>query len=166
MTAEITPIVLVAARAENGVIGSHGTLPWPRLEGDLPRFKALTMGKPCIMGRKTWDSLPKKPLVGRTNIVVTRNPAFAAEGAISAASLDDAIALAAKECPSEIMIIGGAEIFAAALPLAARVELTEVHAAPEGDVRLAAFSPPAWREVRREPAGPTHSYVVLERIGL
>lgn len=156
------PITLVVARAENGVIGANGALPW-RLPDDLKRFKQITMGKPCIMGRKTWDSLPKRPLPGRSNIVVTRNPAFAAEGGHIARSLEDALALAEAEHPSEIMVIGGADVFAAALPLASAVQLTEVHDSPAGDVTLPPFLPPAWREVAREKAAPSHSYVLLHR---
>lgn len=156
------PIALVVARAENGVIGAGGGLPW-RLSEDLKRFKRLTLGKPCIMGRKTWESLPKKPLPGRTNIILTRQGDFAADGAAVVRSLDEAIALADQENPSEIMVIGGADIFAAALPRAVRIHLTEVHAAPDGDVRLPAFDPQAWHEVSRETAGSTHSYVTLER---
>jgi len=155
-------ISLVVARAENGVIGAGGGLPW-RLEGDLPRFKQLTLGKPVIMGRKTWDSLPRKPLAGRTNIVLTRDAAFAADGAVVAHNLDAALHLADRDNPSEIMIIGGAEIFAAALPLASTVHLTEVHSAPEGDVVMPAFDREIWEETARLPAGPSHSYVTLKR---
>jgi dihydrofolate reductase len=114
------------------------------------------------MGRKTWDSLPKKPLIGRTNILLTRQPDFAAEGAVVARSLDEAIALGAKENPSEIMVIGGADIFAAALALASRVYLTEVHATPAGDVTMPGFPAATWQEISRETM-PTHSYVLLER---
>jgi len=156
-------ITLVLARADNGVIGAKGGLPW-RLTDDLRRFKQLTLGKPCIMGRKTWDSLPKKPLPGRVNIVVTRSASFTAEGAVVAHSFAEAVEIAGRQHPSEIVVIGGAEIFAAALPWAARVELTEVHAAPEGDVHMPAFSSQAWREATREPQGTSHSYVRLERI--
>jgi dihydrofolate reductase len=159
------PVVLVLARAENGVIGASGALPWGRLEGDLPRFKNLTMGKPCIMGRKTWDSLPKKPLPGRTNIVVTRSRAFAAEGAVVVHSFDEALAQAKKENPAEIMVIGGAEIFAAAMSRVTRIHLTEIHAAPQGDVRFPSFAPQQWRESAREDRvqGLAHSYVTLDR---
>jgi dihydrofolate reductase len=156
-------ITLILARADNGVIGAAGGLPW-HISEDLRRFKALTLGKPCIMGRKTWDSLPKKPLPGRTNIVVTRSPSFAAEGAVVVSSFDEAVARAKSENPAEIMVIGGAAIFAAALPQAGRIELTEVHAAPEGDVRMPAFSSQVWRETAREPRGSGHSYVTLERV--
>lgn len=155
------PLALIVARAENGVIGADGGLPW-RLPDDLKHFKALTLGKPCIMGRKTWDSLPKKPLVGRTNIVLTRQSDFAADGAVVACTLKDAIALGAAENPSEIMVIGGADIFAAALALASRVYLTEVHATPTGDVTMPGFPPEIWQEASRETM-PTHSYVLLER---
>jgi dihydrofolate reductase len=158
----MAPISLVVARAENGVIGVGGGLPW-RLEGDLPRFKYITLGKPCIMGRKTWDSLPRKPLSGRTNIVLTRDAGFAAEGAVVAHSLEVALTLAASETPSEIMVIGGADIFAAALPFASKIHLTEVHSAPKGDVFLPGFPPQIWLGMARLTAGPSHSYVTLER---
>jgi len=159
----MTPISLIVARAENGVIGANGGLPWERLPGDLARFKDITMGKPCIMGRKTWESLPRKPLPGRSNIVLTRQSGFAAEGALLAPSLEAALALAERENPSEIMIIGGADLFAAALPLASRVYLTEVHAAPQGDVVMPAFSPEVWRETERHAQARSHSYVNLQR---
>jgi dihydrofolate reductase len=159
-------LVLIVAVADNGVIGVRGDLPW-RIPEDLKRFKALTMGKPMIMGRKTWDSLPKKPLPGRTNIVVTRDPAFRAEGAKIAYGFDEALAMARAENPPEIMVIGGEAIFAAALPLAHRLELTEVAAAPQGD----AFMPPidrnAWREIAcdgpHESGCLRYSFVTLER---
>jgi dihydrofolate reductase len=158
----LPPLCLVVARAANGVIGADGGLPW-RLPEDLKRFKQITMGKPCIMGRKTWESLPKKPLPGRRNIVVTRQAGYAAEGATVVPSFEAALEAAAREHPPEIMVIGGAGIFAAALPLAGRVYLTEVHADPGGDVCLAAFDPQVWQEKARESAGSTHSYVTLER---
>jgi dihydrofolate reductase len=156
-------ISLVVAVAENGVIGQRGTLPW-RLPEDLKRFKALTMGKPVIMGRKTWDSLPRKPLPGRKNIVVTRNPQFGAEGAIVANSFSDAVA---KADADEIAVIGGEAIFAGALPLAKIIHLTEVAGSFEGD----AFMPPIdrrqWREIAREGPydanGLRYSFVTLER---
>ena len=163
-----TVVSLVVAMADNRVIGRGGTLPW-RIPEDLRHFKCLTMGKPCIMGRKTWDSLPKKPLPGRTNIVVTRAADFAAEGAIVVHSLDEAVAQADAARPDEIMIIGGAGIFAEALPLASRIHLTEVHAQVEGDALMPAFDSREWSEVWREDhAGnaPEHvpfSFVTLER---
>lgn len=159
------PVVLVLARAENGVIGANGALPWPRLEGDLPRFKELTMGKPVIMGRKTWDSLPKKPLAGRTNIVVTRDIFFLAEGAVRARGITAALRKAEEEMPEAIMVIGGAEIFEQALPYADKIELTVVYGTPEGDVTMPPFPPGIWREVARVEAAPTHTYVTLVRRG-
>jgi dihydrofolate reductase len=160
------PVVLVVAVAANGVIGVNGTLPW-RLPEDLKRFKALTIGKPNIMGRKTWDSLPRRPLPGRTNIVVTRDPNFQAEGAKVAHSFDDALALARAENPQEIMVIGGEAIFAVSLVSANRIELTEVFASPEGDTFMPPFPTEEWRETRREGpheyAGLRYAYVTLER---
>jgi dihydrofolate reductase len=159
---------LALARADNGVIGRAGGLPW-RIPDDMRRFKALTLGKPCIMGRKTWDSLPRKPLPGRTNIVVTRDESFRAEDAVVVRSLDDAIAQAEQENSEEIMVIGGAEIYRAALPLANRIHLTEVHGAFDGDVVMPPFDAAEWMEVAREdrPAteadGPSYSFVTLER---
>jgi len=159
-------ITLIVAVAKNGVIGNQGALPW-RIPEDLKRFKALTLGKPCIMGRKTWDSLPKKPLPGRTNIVLTRDSAFRAKGAEVAHSFDEALGIAARESPPEIMIIGGEAIFVASLPLAQRIELTEVMAAPEGDTFMPPFERAEWRETRRE--GPyeagalRYAFLLLER---
>lgn len=159
-------ITLIVAVAENGVIGNKGALPW-RIPEDLKRFKALTMGKPCIMGRKTWDSLPKKPLPGRANIVVTRDSVFRADGAEIARSFEEALGIAARGTPAEIMIIGGAAIFAAAMALAQRVELTEVMTAPEGDAFMPPFDRAAWQETKRE--GPyeagalRYAFVTLER---
>jgi dihydrofolate reductase len=157
-------ISLILARADNGVIGANGGLPW-RLPDDLRRFKSLTLGKPIIMGRKTWESLPKKPLPGRTNIVLTRDRAFSAEGAVVVHSFEEALDRAQEENPAEIMIIGGAEIFAAAMVRATRIHLTEIHAAPQGDVRFPAFAPQQWRESAREDRiqGLAHSYVTLDR---
>ena len=159
-----THISLVLAMASNGIIGKNGALPW-RIADDMRRFKSLTMGKPCIMGRKTWDSLPKKPLPGRTNIVITRDANFAGEGAVVVNSLDEALARAAAENPDEIMIIGGAEIYKAVLPRATRIHLTEVEGDFEGDARLAPFDPSIWKEISRErhPGDIAFSYVTLER---
>jgi len=161
-------VSLVVAMADNRVIGRGGTLPW-RIPEDLQHFKRLTMGKPCIMGRKTWDSLPKKPLPGRSNIVVTRAPGLTVTGAIVVHSLDEAVARAGAAMPDEIAIIGGAGIFAEALPLARRIHLTEVHAQVEGDARMPAFDSQQWREVWREdhagnvPEHIPYSFVTLER---
>ncbi len=157
-------VSLVLAMADNGVIGKDGGLPW-RIAEDMRRFKALTLGKPCIMGRKTWDSLPKKPLPGRDNIVVTRDRKFAAEGAIVAHSLDEALARAGAA--EEICVIGGVELYRAMRARADIVHLTEVHTEAEGDVRMAAFDRTAWRETAREEhataEGLRFSYVTLER---
>jgi dihydrofolate reductase len=163
----MTTISLILARADNGVIGDKGGLPW-RLSDDLRRFKTLTLGKPCIMGRKTWDSLPRKPLPGRMNIVVTRDRTFAAEGAAVVRSFDDALAQAQKQNPAEIMVIGGAEIFSAAMTGASRIHLTQIHAAPQGDTHFPAFDQNVWCETAREnhatQDGLAYSYVTLERI--
>jgi len=155
-------VSLVLAMAENGVIGKNGALPW-RIPEDMRHFKALTIGKPCIMGRKTWDSLPKKPLPGRANIVVTRDRNFHAESAIVAHSFDDALARA--DNAEEIAIIGGAEIYAAALPRANRIYLTEVHAAFDGDAFMPPFDPTIWHETAREnhAGDPSYSFVTLAR---
>jgi dihydrofolate reductase len=158
----MTRIVLVLAMADNGVIGVRGAIPW-RIADDMKRFKALTIGKPIVMGRKTWDSLPKKPLPGRTNIVITRDAAWHADGAVVAHSLDEALA----RDENEIAIIGGAEIYRAALPRADVIELTEVHADFDGDAHMPPFDSTQWRETAREdhatPDGLRYSYVRLER---
>ena len=138
---------LIYARARNGVIGKNNTLPW-HLPEDLAHFKATTMGQPVIMGRKNWDSLPPKfrPLPGRLNIVVTRNRDWQAQGAQVAHSVEDALALCPNDAP---WVIGGAELYALALPLAQRVVVTEIDADFEGDA-LAPTLGPEWREQRRE----------------
>jgi dihydrofolate reductase len=159
-------IALVVARAANGVIGDRGRIPW-RLPEDMRRFKELTMGKPCIMGRKTWESLPKKPLPGRLNIVVTRDPRYAAEGAGVVHSLDEAIALSAQSADG-ISIIGGEEIYRAALPLADVIHLTDVRAEFPGDAHFPAIDPLEWCETGREDRvssnGLKYRFVTLERI--
>ncbi|HEX4535243.1 MAG TPA: dihydrofolate reductase [Rhizomicrobium sp.] len=156
-------IALVVAVAQNGVIGNHGVMPW-RIPEDMKHFKAVTMGKPIIMGRKTWESLPKKPLPGRTNIVVTRDARFAGDGAVVVHSLDDAIAAANRETPEEIAIIGGAQIYEEALPQADRIYLTQVHAAVAGDAWFA-FDRAQWREASREDhtGDIPFSFMTLER---
>jgi dihydrofolate reductase len=166
-------IAIYVAIAENGVIGSSGGLPW-RLSTDLKRFKAGTMGKPIIMGRKTWESFPKRPLPGRLNIVVTRDKAYQAEGAEVVSSLQDAIALATARVrcmagADEICVIGGGEIYAQALPLADRLHVTHVLAKVDGDTVFPPIDPEIWYLVRAEdfPAGEkdTHAtrYAVYER---
>jgi dihydrofolate reductase len=143
------------ARAGNGVIGCDGTLPW-HIPADLKRFKALTMGSPMIMGRKTFESLPGL-LPGRRHIVLTRGD-WSADGAEIARDRDSGVALAGGHA----FVIGGAEILALFEPLAERFELTEVHASPEGDVAIPPPDPARWREVVREDhAG--YSFVTLAR---
>jgi len=148
-------IVLIAAVADNGVIGSRGALPW-RLKSDMQRLKAITTGKPVVMGRKTFASIGR-PLSGRTNIVVTRDASFRAAGAVVTTSFTD------------IAVIGGAEIYAQWLDFADRLEITEVHARPEGDTYFAAIDAANWEEVARlrNPTGPDDSadfsYVTYRR---
>jgi len=166
-------IVLVAAVADNGVIGADGAIPW-RLKSDLQRFKAMTLGKPVVMGRKTFVSLPR-PLPGRTNIVMTHNRAFRASGAVVTASLADALGVATGDAlrrfVTEIAVIGGADIYAQWMSLAGRLEITEVHAAPNGDTRLPPIDKTVWEEVARaeNPAGPddsaAFSFVTYKRRG-
>jgi dihydrofolate reductase len=168
----VTLTVGPVARAANGVIGVGGALPW-RLKSDLSIFKQVTMGKPLIMGRRTWDSLPRKPLPGRTNIVLSRDGTFAPNGAVVCEDFSEAVQIAreqaAEDGADEVCVIGGAEIFALALPRARRLYLTEVEAEPQGDVVFPSFDESPWRETRREahPAGPDddHAFVfrVLER---
>jgi dihydrofolate reductase len=154
-------IVLVAAVGENNVIGKDGQLPW-KIRSDLRHFRALTLDKPVIMGRKTFDSIGKA-LDRRTNIVITRDPGFAAQNVETAPSLDAALALARKDAErrgaDEIMIIGGNAVFAEAMPLADRLEITHVHASPDGDVYFPPIDLKRWREVKREERdqGPNDS---------
>ena len=164
-------IVFVVAAASNGVIGQDGQLPW-RLPTDLKRFRALTLGKPVIMGRKTYQSIGK-PLAGRDNIVLSRQPAFHAAGVTVVADIDAAIdlgrRLAAQHGVDEVAVIGGAEVFRAALAQTDRIYLTLVVAAPAGETRLAPFDPADWRETARAPMakGPGDQYdadfIELER---
>ena len=156
-------IYLVAAVARNGVIGAAGKLPW-HLPEDLQHFKKLTLNHPVIMGRRTWESLGK-PLPGRDNIVITRKPGYAAPGASVAASLEAAIAL----CTGEPLafVIGGAEIYAAALPLADGLVLTEIQQDFEGDTRFPQWDRAAWRlsqkETHTSAAGVRFDFVLYER---
>jgi dihydrofolate reductase len=151
-------IVLIAAVADNGVIGRNNALPW-RLSSDLKRFRALTTGKPVVMGRKTYVSIGK-PLPARTNIVVTRDPAFAAPGVVAAPSLDAALAVARGDAlrrgADAIAVIGGTEIFKQAMPLADRLEITHVHSQPDGDTFLPPIDAAAWKATARSDhaAGP------------
>ncbi|MBB09985.1 MULTISPECIES: dihydrofolate reductase [unclassified Alcanivorax] len=162
---------LMVAKASNRVIGRNNKLPW-YLPNDLKYFKQVTFGKPVIMGRKTWDSLGK-PLPGRTNIVITRQADFQAEGAKVVATLDEAVTLAENvafiEGQDEAVVMGGAEIYALALPQADRLYLTEVHAEVDGDTWFPEYDTSEWKEIGREdfPAeGPNpydYSFVVYER---
>ena len=154
-------IVLIVAVAENGVIGADGAMPW-RLKTDLQRLKTLTLGKPIVMGRKTFISL-RRPLPGRTNIVVTRDANFRAAGAVVTTSLADARAVATgdalRRLATEIVVIGGAEIYAQWMEYADRLEITEVHAKPAGDTYFAAIDTAIWEQVARvrNAAGPDDS---------
>ncbi|WP_375420150.1 dihydrofolate reductase [uncultured Sphingomonas sp.] len=153
-------IVFYLARADNGVIGRDGRLPW-HLPADLKRFKAMTMGTPMVMGRKTFESFPS-PLPGRRHIVLTRDRGWSAPGAEVVHSPEEALASAGDE----VAVIGGAEVFALFLESADRIELTEVHASPAGDAVVPGFA--GWREVAREDHAaegerPGYSFVRLER---
>jgi dihydrofolate reductase len=158
-------ISIIVALAENGVIGSGNRLPW-HLPDDLKRFKALSLGKPIVMGRRTFESIGR-PLPGRTNIVVSRRPGLAIEGTVVAQSLD--AALAAAGAAPEVVIIGGAEIFRQALPRTDVIHLTRVHARVAGDVVFPELDPGKWREITAEhrAADERHQYaftfVTLQR---
>ncbi|WP_234053043.1 MULTISPECIES: dihydrofolate reductase [unclassified Xanthobacter] len=166
------PLSLVVAVGRNGVIGREGALPW-HLSSDLKRFRALTWGKPLIMGRRTFESIGK-PLPGRISVVLSADPAFTVpEGVIKATDLPSALeaatAAAASLGADEAMVIGGYRVFADTLPLARTLELTEVDLSPAGDVRFPPFDRSLWREIRREGPlqGPRDdapfTYVTLER---
>ena len=159
-------VTLVVAIAENGVIGRDRGLPW-RLSTDMKRFKETTMGKPVVMGRKTWESFPKRPLPGRRNIVVTRDRTYGAEGAETALSLDEALERARGE--PEICVLGGGEIYAQALPVADRLDVTHVLAEIDGDTHFPPIDPETWDAISVEeiPAGEMDGHatrhVVYER---
>ncbi len=157
-------VTLVVARADNGVIGNKGKLPW-RLRSDLHHFRSVTMGKPMIMGRKTFESLPRL-LDGRKHIVLTQDPTWRADGAVVVHDMDEALA-AAGDVP-EITVIGGAEIYKLFLDRADKVWLTRVHAHPEGDTRLPAFAEEQWVTVTSQPGLARegelpHDFEILER---
>ncbi len=166
-------LALIVAAAENGVIGRDNKLPW-HLPEDLGYFKRVTMGKPIVMGRKTYESIGR-PLPGRTNIVITRNPEWQAEGVRALPDLEAALALAEEialiDGAEELMVIGGAEIYAAALPLADRIYLTRVHADVSGDAWLPDIDWSQWRELARERHGAgegnpyDYSFLVYGRAG-
>ena len=173
----VPAIALVVARGTNGVIGVGGDLPW-KLRSDLQRFKAVTLGKPCIMGRATWESLPLKPLPGRLNLVLTRDLSYQesgkARGAITCASLDEAIDIARETAVDddvhEICVIGGTAVFEAVLPRAKRLYITEVEAEPKGDAWFPAFDESLFRETENERHDAAEkddhdfTFRVLERI--
>lgn len=146
-------LVLVVAVGRNGVIGGDGRLPW-RLPSDLKRFKAVTMGKPMLMGRKTYAAIGR-PLPGRETIVLTRDPVFSASGIHVARTLDDGLKLA-DDCArsmgaQEIIVAGGGELYRQTLPIAARLDVTEVDLAPDGDATFPSIDPAQWREISRTP---------------
>jgi dihydrofolate reductase len=159
-------VSLVVAMTRDRVIGRDNAMPW-HLPDDLKRFKALTMGKPMLMGRKTFESIGK-PLPGRTSLVMTRDPNWRAEGVIVVHSIDDAVARAGAV--PEISVVGGADVFRLALPLAQRIYLTTIHASIPGDTYFPPIEPGEWREVERtdHPADDRHAYAMtfstLERI--
>lgn len=161
-------LTLVVAVAKNGVIGRDGALPW-RLSSDMKRFKAATMGKPVLMGRKTWDSLPRKPLPGRQNLILTRDADFKADDAWVYTDLDAMLAAARAMAEAagaeEACVIGGAQLYNAVLPQANRVVLTEVNLEPEGDAHLD-LDLSQWREVSREnvAAGPNDDADFIVRV--
>jgi dihydrofolate reductase len=173
MVARSPHVAVVVARARNGVIGKDGALPW-RLKSDMALFKASTLGKPVVMGRKTWDSLPRKPLPGRLNIVLTRDKGFEAVGAVACESFEEALEIAREQAREddveEVCVIGGAALIALALQRAKRIYLTEVDADPDGDVHMPKLDESQWTETRRErfEAGPDDqhpfTFRVLERL--
>lgn len=156
---------LIVAVSDNGVIGRNNGLPW-RLPADLAHFRRLTMGKPILMGRRTWESLPGL-LPHRTHVVLSRDCDYPVNGAHLVQSLDEAVATFGDV--DELMVIGGADLYAQALPLASRIYLTQVHAEVEGDVHFPPIDPEAWREVAREDHDADdrnphrYSFVTLER---
>ena len=154
----MTEIVLYVARADNNVIGQEGGIPF-RLPGEQKRFKGMTMGKPMVMGRRTFDSLPGL-LPGRRHIVLTRDTSWSAPGAEVAHDVAGALALAGDV--QEVAVIGGAEIYRLFMDHARRIELTEVHRAPEGDTRMPPLGA-GWRVTDREMGGPDWDYVTLRR---
>ncbi len=165
-------VSLVVAMAENRVIGRDGGLPW-HIPGDLKLFKKTTMGKPIVMGRKTWESLGR-PLPGRPNIVITRDRNYRAEGAHVADGLQAALALAEElarqSAVDEIMVIGGAEIYRLALPIADRLYLTEVSLCPQGDAWFPEFDLQEWRQTCRsdfaeDNGAPAYTLVIYDRNG-
>lgn len=156
-------VVLIAAYADNRVIGNHGAIPW-HVPADFAHFKATTLGHTLVMGRTTYDSIGR-PLPGRTTIVVTRNPDWTADGVLVAHGLDEALALA-ETLPGDTMVAGGSQVYRSALPHATHQVLTEVHCSPEGDAHYPEWDPEEWVEVSREhhpESDPTFDIVHWER---
>ena len=155
---DMTIISLVVAASRNGVIGKDGGLPW-HISSDLKLFKQITLGKPVIMGRKTWDSLPQKPLPGRLNIVISRKADQSVQGAEMVHSVDDALAAAKVDQPSEIAVIGGGEIYRLFWPLADQIYLTEVDLEVEGDTVFPKINLEEWNLLEADPheRGPNDS---------
>jgi dihydrofolate reductase len=153
-------VVMVAAVADNGVIGRDGDVPW-HLPEDLKHFRRTTLGHTVVMGRTTYDGIGR-PLPGRTNVVITRQADWTADGVLVAHSLSEALDLAAG-LDGDVMVMGGGQVYAEAMPLADAQVLTEVHRSPEGDVRYPEFDRDAWKEVRRE-AHEGYDFVWLERL--
>jgi dihydrofolate reductase len=157
----------VVAASDNNVIGKDGGLPW-HVSSDLKLFKEITLGKPVIMGRRTWESLPRKPLPGRRNIVITRNPDYVAEGAEIVRSVDEALAVCAGE--PEVSIIGGGQVYEQAMSRTDRIYLTRIHLEVDGDTLLPDLPAQEWREVERrafdkgERDDAAFTLVVLDRI--
>ena len=164
------PLVIVVAVSENGIIGKDNGLSW-RLPSDMKRFRRITMGKPLVMGRKTFEGISRK-LPGREIVVVTRDKSYAFEGVHVVHSLDEALAkaelLAAGMGADEIIVAGGGEVYAALLPQASRIDLTWVHADIEGDVRFPKLDPKIWRELSREEQarqpGDDHAYALISLV--
>jgi len=152
-------VVLVAAVAENGVIGNGPDIPW-RIPGEQAEFKRLTLGHTLVMGRATYESIGR-PLPGRTTIVLTRDPAWQADGVLVAHDVEEALARA-EDLSGDVMVAGGAQVYAAAMPYADEQVITEVHRDPEGDVLYPEFEPSEWTEARREP-GDDYDRVWWER---
>jgi dihydrofolate reductase len=165
-------IVILAAVAENGVIGRGNGLPW-RLKSDMAHFRELTMGKPVVIGRKTYLSIGK-PLAGRTTIVVSRDRGFAAPGIVVASDLETALTAARGDAlrrnTDSIVVAGGADIYAQVLPIATRLAITEVHKSVDGDTRFPGIDPDIWREISREEHKPAaedetaFAFVTYERV--
>ena len=159
----MTRISMVVAVSRNGVIGVGGGLPW-HISSDLKRFKEITMGKPIVMGRKTWESLPRKPLPGRRNIVLSRTPGFVAAGADTVSTAAEALTSCAGA--EELAVIGGGEIYRLFWPMADRIYLSEVDVEVEGDTRFPEIEPSAWQETAREvhPQGARDSASFVLRV--